>query len=253
MALEIDAILFDLDGTLVDESPSYRETIRLTAEWLLGAPVSPAEVETIKLIPGLNNDWDATWSLIGQRTHGHVVLPGEAERGAPAYRRMVDVFQTYYLGDQFWTELSGRPAPFGWAEPLIARETSLVSEYTLGWLSTFPLGIATSRPRIEALMALRQHGLDRWFAEDLVVAAEDAPHEKPHPAPLQLLAARLGCRQAVYVGDTINDVLAAEAAGMAFILVGDLVDDRSIVHRVATVNEMSSLRLTLLSTQRSQA
>jgi HAD superfamily hydrolase (TIGR01548 family) len=244
--LPVDAILFDLDGTLIDESASYREVIRLTAEYLLRAPVDPAEVEEVKRLPGTNNDWDATWALMNWRQHGSISPPDPIDRSSHAFRRLQDVFQTYYLGDALWSEISGRAAPFVWREPLIRRERPLIDRSLLAWLGDFPVGIATSRPRIEALMALRQHGLDRLFGEDVLVAAEDAPCEKPHPAPLQTLAARLSCRQAVYVGDTINDALAAFTAGMAFIHVGaepltDAAIEARVRYRVASVNDIMSI------------
>lgn len=218
--LTVDAILFDMDGTLVDESASYREAIRRTAEYLLNAPVTAAEVEAIKERTGFNNDWDATWALVAWRRWGVPPVPAQIERDSPEYARLQAVFQTFYLGDVLWQELSGQDPPFPWTDPLIARERSLIAPATLTWLRRYSAGIATSRPRVEALLALRQHGLDAAFTPEMVVASEDAIREKPDPAPLLLLAERLGCRHPVYVGDTVNDALAARAAGMPFIQVG---------------------------------
>jgi len=42
-SLQVDAVLFDLDGTLVDESESYREAIRSTAQRQLREPVTIEE------------------------------------------------------------------------------------------------------------------------------------------------------------------------------------------------------------------
>lgn len=238
--LPVDAIIFDLDGTLVDERPSYREAMRRTAEFLLRAPVTPGEVAEIKSVPGLNNDWDATWALIGRRLHGQVLLPDEADRGSYAYRRLRRIFQTFYLGDALWHELSGEEPPFPWSDALIRRETPLIRLETLQRLARFKLGIATSRPRVEALMALRQHGLEAYFPPRSVVAAEDTPAQKPHPSPLREAARRLACRQAVYVGDTINDALAAARAGMPFIAIGSFPAGQ-VRHRVSEVNEVPAL------------
>lgn len=243
-----DALLFDLDGTLVDESDSYREAIRLTAEYMLRRPVSAAEVETVKRVPGFNNDWDATWALVGYRLHGRLRQLTPADRGSQAFRRLQDAFQTYYLGDHLWREIGGREPPFSWREPLMMRETRLIDARTLDWLTEFPLGIATSRPRAEALMALRQHGLERHFPAHLVVASGDTTREKPHPEPLSVLARRLGCRRPVYIGDTINDAIAAREAGMAFIQIGsapfgDAAVDGWISYRVAGVNDIAALGL----------
>ena len=243
--LIVDAVLFDMDGTLVDESQSYREAIRLTAEFLLKEPVSQGEIDDIKRRPGFNNDWDATWTLVGRRLHGSVIPASDADRSSQAFRRLTDVFQTYYLGDRLWSEISGREAPFVWDSPLMDRETPLVSIETWDALRPVLLGIATSRPRIEALMALRQHGLDHVFEPEFVVAVEDAPAEKPDPAPLLELIRRLGCERPVYVGDTINDTLAALAAGMPIIAIGterfDDAVERRVAYRLGGVDEIVAI------------
>jgi HAD superfamily hydrolase (TIGR01548 family) len=241
LSLPVDAVLFDLDGTLVDESESYREALRRTAQLLLNEPVSAEEALAIKRHPGLNDDWDATWALMAQRRGGSPIPPTAEERCSPEYGRMKNVFQTYYLGSATWEELSGESPPFAWDEPLMARETTIVSRETLDGLRPFVLGIATSRPRAEALMALRQHALKPYFPLHAVIAKEDAPREKPDPAPLLELAARLDCRHPVYVGDTVNDALAAEAAGMRFIAVGPLAPDLDVQYRLRDVNDLSTL------------
>jgi len=90
-------------------------------------------------------------------------------------------------------------------------------------------------------MALRQHALKPYFPLHAVIAKEDAPREKPDPAPLLALAGRLDCRHPVYVGDTVNDALAAEAAGMLFIAVGPLAPDLDVQYRLRDVNDLSTL------------
>lgn len=244
--LQVDAILFDMDGTLVDDSESYREVIRRTAEYLLHQPVDVAEVDAIKRLPGFNNDYDTTWTLVGRRLHGNIIAPDDADRGSHAYRRLRTIFQTYYLGHRLWAELSGEDPPFDWTEPLMLRETALVALGMLERLAGFKLGIATSRPRAEALMALHQHGLDRFFSPEAVVGVEDAPREKPHPDPLLAIAERVGCSRPVYVGDSISDALASFAAGMPFIYVGsepfsEAEVERRVQYRVHDVNEIAEM------------
>lgn len=241
--LELDAILFDMDGTLIDVGRSYHEATRMTAQLLLGERIDDDEVIQVKRLPGFNNDWDATWALVQRRRLGSIVAPGDGDRLSPAYRRLVDIFQTYYLGARAWHEQSGHQPPFAWDEPLIQRETLLVAPEVLRRLAPFSIGIATSRPRAEALMAVHQHGLNGFFDDGKIVGLEDAPREKPHPAPLLELVARIGCKNPAYVGDTINDAIAAIGAGMPFIHIGTdpLVDpalDRQVARRLSTVNDL---------------
>lgn len=240
-SLQVDAILFDIDGTLIDESRSYREAIRRTAEFLLRRSVTMDEVDAVKALPGFNNDWDATWALVGKRIHGSIYRPDAADRGSYAYRRLRSIFQTYYLGHRLWSQISGEEPPFQWEEPLMELETPLITLQTLERLSPFTLGIATSRPRSEALMALRQHGFERSFPSSAVVAMEDAPREKPHPAPLLRLVRILGCTAPVYVGDSINDALAASSAGIPFVCVGPARLAEKVRYHLADVNEIVDL------------
>jgi HAD superfamily phosphatase len=240
-SLQVDAILFDIDGTLIDESRSYREAARRTAEFLLRSPVTMDEVDAVKALPGFNNDWDATWALVGKRVHGSIHRPDAADRGSYAYRRLRNIFQTYYLGHRLWSQISGEEPPFPWEEPLMETETPLIRRETLQRLSPFTLGIATSRPRTEALMALRMHGFEEFFPPSAIVAMEDAPREKPHPAPLQRLVRLLGCVSPVYVGDTINDALAASAAGIPFVYAGTARLAEKVRYHIADVNGIADL------------
>lgn len=244
--LLVDAVLFDLDGTLVDESASYRQVIRLTAEYMLGQPVTADEVEAVKRVPGFNNDFDATWALVRVREGEPLAPPSSSDRANPRFLALCDAFGTYYLGDRVFTNVYGQSAPFRWNDPYILKETSLVGSLRWDDLSQYRLGIATSRPRVEALMALEQHRLNDVFPQDVVVAAEDAPSNKPDPAPLHVLARRLGCKHPVYVGDSVNDALAALAAGMPFVGIGllpfgnDDLDAR-VRYRIRSVEEIPAL------------
>ncbi|MEE8209463.1 MAG: hypothetical protein V3R38_01795, partial [bacterium] len=64
----IDALIFDMDGVLMDVSGSYREVIRRVPQVFLeqvcrlapmeGELVSPEEVDAFKRAGGFNNDWE---------------------------------------------------------------------------------------------------------------------------------------------------------------------------------------------------
>lgn len=82
-------LIFDMDGVLVDVRSSYRQVVIQTVQFYLGdclglalppGLVTPALVETCKLMGGFNNDWDLTAGLIGYfLTH----LPSAPEPAAP--------------------------------------------------------------------------------------------------------------------------------------------------------------------------
>ena len=68
MNAKYDGLIFDMDGVIVDVSRSYREAIRQTAGYFLKRNVLMSEVGEIKNKPGMNNDWDAPYSLINKPT-----------------------------------------------------------------------------------------------------------------------------------------------------------------------------------------
>jgi HAD superfamily hydrolase (TIGR01548 family) len=244
-SLRADAILFDMDGTLIDTTGSYFEATRRTAEYILHEPVDDGEIAEIKRVPGFNNDWDTTFALVRRRETGVIKPVDEMTRLTDSYLAIKDIFQTFYLGDRDWAAICGHEAPFRWDAPLIAHEVMLLSHATFAWLAGhFPLGIATARPRIEAEIAIRDHELERYIPADHLVAVEDAHAEKPDPAPLLELVRRLRCRNPLYVGDTVNDVIAAHAAGMPCIFVGPadgLPADSHPEIRIASADDLPSV------------
>lgn len=205
--MKFDAVVFDMDGVLVDVSHSYDEAIVRTADELLQSAgcvkrVSPAERDVVKAIAGFNNDWDAVFALVQNHAEARRLQPlSPFERGSALYLRVKRVFERYY-----WNG----------GEGFIAREKPLASNAALEALSRFKLGIVTGRPRREALFAVAKFGWSRFFPPAAIVALEDCAFEKPRPEPILECLKRLGASRAVYAGDSVNDELAARAAGCEF-------------------------------------
>lgn len=200
---QTDAVIFDIDGVLVDVSNSYRLAIKETAEKFLGRRVNKNEVDAIKSIPGFNNDWDATYALINAIRSSSGIT-----RKSEGYLEIKNEFQKLYL------------ANFAKNEKLLIKKETLMCLKNSG----INLGIVTSRPRAEAFSALQQFIPD-FFTPSSVMASEDCDEEKPSPKPLLLMKEKLSCKNPVYVGDSVNDKLAAERAGMAIVMVGSELAD----------------------------
>jgi HAD superfamily hydrolase (TIGR01549 family) len=172
------AVLFDLDGTLVDTmtiAPTvYADTIRA-----LGGPdVSPATVA-------------ATWH-IGATP---VVL-------AHFLRRPIRAEDVACYHRHFATVVSQvRPFP---GVPELAAVLDRAG---------CPLGIVTSATRRTTTPVLAATGLERLFP--VVVCGDDVVAPKPAPEGLLLACERLGvdAAGAAYVGDAEVDLRCAEAAG----------------------------------------
>jgi len=253
---QIDSVLFDMDGVLVDVHNSYRLVIQKTVESVLESKygkkvsVSQSDIEAIKQIPGFNNDWDVSYALISllakdvqQNTFKKfAVKVGTNAKKSTEYQQIKDIFQTYYLGSELFAEVYKRTSPFTCKQSLIANEFLLVDVNILRDLSKkYTLGVATSRPRFEALYTLKKTGIvPNFIDESNVIAQEDSLREKPFPDPLFAAQTCVSAKSPVYVGDTVNDLLAARAADMPCIFVGKNQDADS---QIATTNEIKNILL----------
>ncbi len=185
-ALAPEALLFDLDGVLIDVSGSYRRSIIETAA-SFGATVTERDIEGAKAAGGANDDWELTHRLI-------------TDRGVQArYDEVVDRFEAIYQGRP------GRPGLKFTERPLVERST------WRRWAESFPLGIVTGRPREDAEKVLDR--FDLLTDTTVLVTREDAPL-KPNPGPVRLAMKRLDIERAWFVGDTPDDVAAARSAGV---------------------------------------
>ena len=157
-----DAVIFDIDGVLVDVSKSYREAIKRTVEKFRGTRATDQEIELIKRKPNSNNDWVVTYAL-ATRYEGDL---SKINRSDKNYLKMKEVFQNFYLNE------------------LIDNEKILINKkyiYGLKKKGTL-IGVVTSRPRYEALYVLKRINL---VDENFVVAQEDCDEEKPSPKPME--------------------------------------------------------------------
>lgn len=193
-------VIFDMDGVLVDVRESYRKTIKLTAEHFTGSEVSYDEIQEFKNRGGLNNDWDLTLEII-------------RSRGVETTREeVIKKFQELFLGENF--------------NGLINNEKwSLDSDVLDRLFDSYRLAIFTSRPREEAIYTLRKFGKIRYFDE--IIALEDVKNQKPAPDGILKILKRLNITpdNAVYVGDTVDDMIAAREAGVTGVAVAPAGSD----------------------------
>ena len=180
------AILFDMDGVLVDESRSYREAIRLTC-LDFGIDVSIKEIFKLKMLGNANNDWEFTFKLL-------------SDRGLDiSFEQVKTRFEQIYQGDA--------NSPGLWN-----REVRLVERNWLENLATkYPLAIVTGRPRNDAERFLQTECIRDLFT--VVVCMEDGP-AKPAPDNVCLALQKLDVDSAWMIGDSPDDIGAAVSAGL---------------------------------------
>jgi len=186
--LPVKAVLFDVDGTLVDSVTAYWKVAeRAAAPYGIDIPLS-----IIK--HALNIGHPTFWEMVVPEE-----LPDQAEIIAKAKQE----------ARQMWPEIIdqyGRVFP-GTKETLI-----LLKE------QGFRLAIMTGSSG-GSLRPLKEAELLGFF--DVTITARDVSQRKPHPAGLLKCAEALGIspEEAVYVGDSQIDIQASQAAGMASIAV----------------------------------
>ncbi len=192
-------LVFDMDGVLVDVSESYRETIRRTVEYFTGRRISHELIQEFKNQGGWNNDWELSHRII--RDFGC----------AAAYEDVVARFQQIFLGDG--------------DDGLIRRERWAPAPGLLERLAErFRLAVFTGRLRNEAFLSLRRFAPEIRF--DPVIACEDVARPKPAPDGLLRIAELAPSEPLWYVGDTIDDLRSASAAGVRFIGIASRANPR---------------------------
>ena len=176
------AVLFDLDGTLLDSAPDFFATLAVMAE---------------------RRGWEAPADALirpvvskGSRAMLEVAFPqmAEAERHA-----LVPEFLEIYeaLIGQYATLFDG-----------VETMLKALEEAGTTW------GIVTNKPEYLARLILPQLGWEQRCA--VLIGGDTLAERKPHPLPLEVAAQRIdiAASACVYVGDDERDIIAARAAGM---------------------------------------
>jgi phosphoglycolate phosphatase len=184
-----EAVLFDLDGTLVDSAPDLAGAAN---EMRVCRGLAPLPLERLR-------------PMVGSGARGMVgialqVTPEDADFAA--------------LRDEFLDRYARR----------LTLESRVFAEMlpVLDALDAHPLrwGIVTNKASRYTTLVVQ--GLGLAARAEVVISGDTTPHTKPHPAPLLEAARRIGVAPGacLYVGDDLRDILAGQAAGMRTVAVG---------------------------------
>ncbi|MCP9233068.1 phosphoglycolate phosphatase [Mesorhizobium sp. LMG 17147] len=184
------AVLFDLDGTLVDSAPDITAAVN---ELLAGRDLPPLRLDQIKSMigGGIRKLVERAFAASGTPLLGSAL--DEANRVmAPIYRR----------------HLTGRTRLMPGVREVLTHLH----------LSGIAMGVVTNKPQLAAREILLHFGLTDYLGA--IVGGDAVTYLKPAPDALLLALDQLQVepRDTLMVGDSSADMAAARAAGMAVIL-----------------------------------
>ncbi len=180
------AIVFDLDGTLIDSAPDIHAAVNAM---LVGEGLAPLDLPTVI-------------SFVGNGLP-KLVERVMAVRGIDSTRHgdLTQVTLSHYNAAS--SDLT-RPYP-----GMVAALERLQGE-------GFVLGLCTNKPEAPARKILEEMNLAQFFGA--VLGGDSLPVKKPDPEPLRAVFRALGVESGLYVGDSEVDAETAKAAGVPFAL-----------------------------------
>lgn len=186
----VRAVLFDLDGTLLDSIPDLSEAChRMMVE--LGR--APHSIDTIRTFVG--------------KGMLNLVRRCLAEHGTASDAEMAEAVAAF---QRHYAEVNGLATTLyeGVVPALAALQAQGVA-----------MACVTNKPAAFTGPLLERMGIARYFGA--TVSGDTLPEKKPHPAPLIHACELLGVTvaESLMIGDSANDAEAARAAGMPVLLV----------------------------------
>jgi phosphoglycolate phosphatase len=183
MFKNIEAVLFDLDGTLIDSAPDLS--------------AAADKMRTDRGLPSLPLAQYRPMAGAGARGMLGVafdIAPGHVE------------FET--LKEEFFKNYEACMTQRTYAFEGVAELIAQLNRAGLKW------GVVTNKSERFALPLTRAMPL--FESAQTIVGGDTTPHAKPHPAPLLEAARQIGIapERCVYVGDDERDIVAGRAAAM---------------------------------------
>lgn len=177
---DLKAVLFDLDGTLLDTRDLILASMRYAYTTVLGAETLPSDQDFL--------------SLVG--------IPLKTQMEMLAAERSQEMFDAYLKrNDQIQDKLL--KGFDGTAATLLALQEQ-----------GYRMAVVTSKRHVAAMNGLAHIGLAAYF--EFLLGADDTSEHKPQPGPLLDAAAIMDLEpeECTYLGDSAYDMLAARAANM---------------------------------------
>ena len=184
----MELIIFDLDGTLIDSAPDLAESVNHMLTKLGRKPFDEATIRS--------------WVGNGAQMLVKRALSGSKDPkplSQTFFKEALSIFLEHY-------------------EQNLVNKTTLYPgvKETLKSLSHKRLAIATNKPERFVKPILQKLGIDCF---DVVVGGDSLHAKKPDPAMLHYILQKTCAKEALMVGDSKNDILAAKNAGLPCVAV----------------------------------
>ncbi|HEY3700327.1 MAG TPA: HAD-IA family hydrolase [Spongiibacteraceae bacterium] len=182
----LQAVLLDLDGTLLDTAPEFYQIVSLMLERHGNAPIAYAHFR----------------QSVSDGARGMVKAAFRCDENAPQFEPLRKEFLALYA-----RHLAEHTQLF----PGMAETLQFIESKNLQW------GVITNKPNAFAEPLLQLLNL---LSRCAVLICPDHVHErKPHPEALYLACKQIGCAvsEAIYIGDHRRDIESARNAGMVSI------------------------------------
>jgi HAD superfamily hydrolase (TIGR01509 family) len=203
--LSVDAVIFDMDGTLIDSIDIYFEIVEIALKRL-----KLPQVSRNKILDAAETA-DFNWDL---------VLPNEVKN------KKDEIIVAAW-------EIINEIAPQMFAEKLeLIKGADHILQNLSASISKFGLVTSTQQQHLKTKMKpLKAAGVENLF--EVIITSDDVPNRKPDPSPLIECARRLDVNpsKCVYVGDTRTDMQAGKAAGMRTVGVLTGFDDHNALNQ----------------------
>jgi HAD superfamily hydrolase (TIGR01509 family) len=216
MSEKIRAVIFDMDGVLVDSEPLLNvAAIAMFKE--KGLTAQPAD-----FLPFVGAGENRYIGGVAEKHHFSLDLPAAKQRTYEIYLDLVS------------SQLEAFPGAYDLV--LACRQAGLV------------ISVASSADRIKVFANLRKINLPPEFW-DTVVVAEQVKHQKPAPDIFLSAAQNLNVKPAecVVIEDAVNGVRAAKAAGMRCVAVATTFPVERLQEADLVRNEISQVQLSDLA------
>lgn len=183
----IKAIIFDLDGTIIDsEALSLQAILDCAAKW--GVPVTKDEAATV-----VGRKWEEAFDMLFSRHK----IPVSRDL---ATMQVVARFQEIIRKDVVF----------------VPHVKATIEDFS----KHFRLALVSGSHRADVLWALQKLGVDHLF--EVVYGAEDYPRSKPHPDGYMkaMNTMELMAEQCVVFEDSVPGLMSAAAAGIRSVAIG---------------------------------